>query len=372
MHILALACTAIFGYCLYTLVRSLGTDTIVQRAHKLLQRAKNGAPDADDLLVICCMDCERAAARNSNDVFILKIWGAALWLRGRRASGADADRLLVQAEQKYVAALESKPDDVRLTTDLFWVLWDRAERNTGPLGLDLLERICDECERLLILHPQETSLLSFWANALESMGNRSTLPEAERLYRLAEEKCALALNVKPDQAIMCSLARLLWRRARRQSGDEARALLEQSSRWLEKALAADPADTRALAARAWVLFSRKRLLPGAETDRLLAEAATQFSTTDDPRLHQAAGLILWAQGSLEAAKEKLTAAESHEPGSAAYNLACVCSQLGHESECREWLQRSREPGVLVSRDQMSTETELAAVRDLAWFQELLV
>jgi hypothetical protein len=49
----------------------------------------------------------------------------------------------------------------------------------------------------------------------------------------------------------------------------------------------------------------------------------------------------------------------------------VCAQLGQESECREWLERSGEPGILVSPEQMSTETELAAVRDLPWFRDLV-
>lgn len=372
MHLLALSFIAIFGFALYTLMHSWGTDSFVNRAHGLLQRAKNGAPDADDLLAACCVDCEKAAARNPNDAYILKIWGAALWCQARRATRPDADRLFLQAEQKYTAALESKPDDVKLSVDLFWVLWDRAELHTGPAGIDLLERICDECERLLILHSQDAALLSFWGNALESMGNRAAQPEANRLYATAEEKYTAALAIKPnDASITCSLATLLWRQSRRRTGDEACALLARADQMLASALAANPGDARALSARAWVLFSQARWRPGEETNRLLAEAAARFAGTEDPQLYQAAGLIFWAQGSLEAAREKLTAAEAHAPGSAAYNLACVCAQLGDDGECRQWLERSREPGVLVSREQMATEAELAAVRDRAWFRELV-
>jgi len=372
MYLLPLAIVVIFAFSLATLVKAWSTDGIVHRAHALLLRAKNGAPDADELLTACCAECKRAAVRNPNDSYICKIWGAALWCRGHRATGDDADRLYRDAEQKYLTALESKPDDVTLSLDLFWVLYDRAALHAGPIGLDLLERICDECERLLILHQNNAELLSFWGNALECMGNRASTAEADNLYAAAEDKYTAALAAKPsDSAIMNSLAALLWRRSRRGSGDEGRARLARAAQWLDSALTLDPKDKRALSMRAWVLFTLSRLQPGEETARMLNDAAAQLGTSNDPELHQPAGLILWAQGSLEAAKEKLAAAEVHQPGSASYNLACICAQLGQESECREWLERSKEPGLLVSREQMSTEVELAAVHERPWFRELV-
>jgi tetratricopeptide (TPR) repeat protein len=372
MTLLPLAIVIIVGFSVFTLMKAWSTDHMVHRAHALLLRAKNGAADADNLLAACCAECTRAAARNPHDSYILKIWGAALWCRGHRTTGDEADRIYRQAEQKYVAALESKPDDVPLSLDLFWVLHDRAALHAGPVGLNLLERICDECDRLLILHPNHAELLSFWGNALESMGTRAPAAEADRLYAAAEDKYAAALAAKPGEvAIMNSIAALLWRRARRNRGEEARTLLARAGQWLDSALAVNPRDSRALSTVAFVLFSLSRLQPGDETDRMLSEAAVKFAASKDPELHQPAGLILWAQGRLEAAKEKLAAAEARQPGSASYNLACICAQLGQESECREWLERSKEPGLLVSREQMSTEVELAAVHERPWFRELV-
>src|SRR5262249_33918570 len=130
---------------------------------------------------------------------------------------------------------------------------------------------------------------------------------------------------------------------------------------------------------------RAKVMPGEETDRLLAEAAEQFATratgADGKALLQGCGVVFWARSwgaegaeatrLLTEARKKLTEAESHEPGSAAYNLACVCAQLGDEGECRQWLEKSREPGILVSKDQMASEQELGSVRELAWFREML-
>jgi hypothetical protein len=184
---------------------------------------------------------------------------------------------------------------------------------------------------------------------------------------------------------MNSLGNVLWRRAKLRHGDDARDFLVRAGEWLDKALRAKPSDAHALSLRAWVLFSRAKLLPGEDTDRLLSEAAQQYASAheagDGDALRQGWGVVLWAQARsaggeeskrlLEAAKQKLAEAESHAPESAAYNLACVCAELGEPDECREWLEKSREPGILVSRDQMAAEEELASVRDCDWFRALL-
>jgi len=380
MWVLSWVFLAIFGFFFYTLLQAWSTDTVVKRAHHMLQRAKNGDPDAEGLLAACCIECEYAIKRQPRHVRALEIWGAALWSRAKRTAPNEALRLLALAEQKYVEALDLQPDDPKLSIGLFWVLWDRAHLMGGRPGLDILDRLCDECERLLILHPSDAGLLSFWGNALESLGNRAAMPEADRRYAAAEEKYSAALAIKAgDAAIQCSLASVLWRRSRRHTGDEARALLGRAWRWIEAAVTANPSDARARSLRAWLLFGRSRLEPSVDVDRLLSQAAAQFAGHGEHP--QAAGLISWAQAQraassdatrlLEAARQKLTEAEGREPGSAAYNLACICAQLGDDDGCREWLQRSGEPGVLVSREQMGAEEELAAVRDRPWFRELL-
>ena len=47
------------------------------------------------------------------------------------------------------------------------------------------------------------------------------------------------------------------------------------------------------------------------------------------------------------------------------------AQLDEQAECRRWLEKSREPGILVSREQMAQEEELASVRGCDWFREML-
>jgi hypothetical protein len=75
-------------------------------------------------------------------------------------------------------------------------------------------------------------------------------------------------------------------------------------------------------------------------------------------------------GLLMEAKEKFLVSETFEPGSGAYRLACVCARLCEDEECRNWLEQSREPGILVTRDEMLEEPHFELVRERDWFQAL--
>ena|ERR1041385_5860368 len=387
----ALCLALFFGYSLYVLLRSQNADFLARRAHAMLQEAGDkGDERAAELLARCCAECNKIVAGSPNHAFAWHIWGSALWNLGQTAKVekdvAKADRLFAAAEDKFVSALAVRPDDNKLTVDLLRVRWNRAELHPGAVGIEHLERICDECERLLIVKPDATVLLNLWGGALSAMGHRVTGEEADRLYAAAEEKYKEALRIAPDQVdSMSALGILVWRRAKLRRGAEANELLMQAGEWMDTALRLKPSDARALSGRAWILFARTRLMPCADTARLLDAAASQFAAVeangDDALLRQARGVLLWARARcaegeqatqlLHDAKSRLEEADHQEPGSAAYNLACVCAQLGDGAACREWLERSREPGILVSREQMAAEEELAAVRGSDWFRELL-
>jgi hypothetical protein len=54
-----------------------------------------------------------------------------------------------------------------------------------------------------------------------------------------------------------------------------------------------------------------------------------------------------------------------------YNLACLASLQGKTEECRELLLRCLMAGTLPDVNHLAADADLAAVRDLAWFQDLL-
>jgi len=64
-------------------------------------------------------------------------------------------------------------------------------------------------------------------------------------------------------------------------------------------------------------------------------------------------------------------AERIQRGSAAYNLACIYALRGQEDACVEALALSKECGSLPSADDMSTDSDLAKIKNKAWFNEFI-
>ena len=54
-----------------------------------------------------------------------------------------------------------------------------------------------------------------------------------------------------------------------------------------------------------------------------------------------------------------------------YGLACLASLQSKPEECRELLFRCLRAGTLPDVAHLATDADLAAVRDLEWFQDLL-
>jgi len=371
----------------FFVIRSRSTDAGARRANSLL---KLGCVDrtgqAVSLLARSCEECAKVIAKDSRHEFALQVWGTALWCLAKRSSGADADRLYADAEEKFAAALALTGDSVKLATDRFWALWERADLHPGAPGAAFLKVICDECERILRSRPDQTTLLGWWASSLSCLATRSAQADADLLFRDAEAKLEKCLTLHPqDAGLMTSLASVLWRRSKLHPGEEGIRLLGQAEDWVGKALHLKPADPTAILSRACVLFSRTYRLPGGESARRVDAAARELAAMkpgDDPdMLLLARGVMLWNQARCSAgdestrllreARDKLVEAASRRAPSAEYNLGCVCARLGELEESRQWLEKSREPGILVSRAQMATEQDLEGVRDCDWFQKML-
>ena len=127
-------------------------------------------------------------------------------------------------------------------------------------------------------------------------------------------------------------------------------------------------------------------MPGAETGRLIEEATRSFEEAARKADRPDAILVGWgdllagkawlAEGAervrlLQEARNKYAEFESRRPGSAAYDLACVAARLGEPDQCRQWLEKSREPGIRISADRMAGDPAVASVRECDWFGRLL-
>jgi hypothetical protein len=71
------------------------------------------------------------------------------------------------------------------------------------------------------------------------------------------------------------------------------------------------------------------------------------------------------------ARDVLLWEEALNPGSEAYNVACIFALLGKPDDCRYWLERAGSFKTLPSRLHMQTDTDMDPVRGLPWFTDIL-
>lgn len=71
------------------------------------------------------------------------------------------------------------------------------------------------------------------------------------------------------------------------------------------------------------------------------------------------------------AHARLLMAEHMLPGSAAYNLACLCALQHDEEGTRHWLEHGLELRELPPRETLETDDDLASVCERPWFAEFL-
>ena len=135
-------------------------------------------------------------------------------------------------------------------------------------------------------------------------------------------------------------ANLFVDQAKTKSGVEADGLFELAGAKYEAALAIKPDKHEALNNWGTTLDAWAKTKSGVEADQLL-----------------------------DLAREKLLAAEALLPGTAAYNLACLGSMNQDPVACRQWLEVSRERGMLPSAEFLRSDPDLTHVRDCEWFTD---
>jgi len=334
---------------------------------------------SDEELVQSCQACEALVRSDAKDHPALAAWGRTLYrMAGRNAFAAERERLSLEAQEKFEAALDAAPGNGLYAVELAEALLHRAGLIRGGVVRRLLMRGCELCEGVEDSFPKDTRALNCRAGALLHLGRIAPDKEADALLALAEEtyrRAAALARGEPSHTINLALA--LLSRARLKDGEERRQLILRASDCvLDARLKRAVKPWTGLVMWAHVLFSRTKYMPGEETEKLLAEAEEMFQASlhagaDRAELIEGWGVLHWARGDLHRAKEELLEDAAHGGGPAAYNVACLCARLGEIDECRLWLERSREPGFCMSRDQMATERELENVRGCEWFQAIL-
>jgi len=317
----------------------------------------------------------------------LNNWGTTLLGWARRKQGAEAERLLAEACEKYEAAVKIKPELHEALNNWGNALLAWANLKQGAEAERLLAEACEKYEAAVKIKPELHEALTNWGNALLAWANLKKGAEAERLFAEACEKYEAAVKIKPEfhEALYnWGNALLMW--AVRKQGAEAERLFAEACEKYEAAVKIKLEFHEALGGWGSALGERAELKEGAEAERLFGEACEKYEAALEikPDNHGilcnwSRTLLMWAarkQGAeaetlWRQAKEKTLQAEDIQPGAGAYRAACASARLGEEDECRKWLERCRELGTLPSRKHMETDPHLDSVRDKAWFKEML-
>jgi cytochrome c-type biogenesis protein CcmH/NrfG len=298
--------------------------------------------EADRLFADAGGKCAEALRLKPDLPEALNTWGNALSDQAKTKAGEEADRLFAEAGSKYADALRQKPDFHEALNNWGAALSDHATTKVGEEADRLFGEAGSKYAEALRLKPDLHEALNNWGNALYAQAKTKVGEEADRLFAEAGAKYAEALRMEPDyHEALTNWGAALSEQARTKEGESADRLFALAGARYEAALAIRPNSYQALCNSGSALLERAKRKKGAEAVRLLAQA----------------GAVLLRASQIQ--PDKL------------YGLACLASLQSKREECRELLFRCLTAGTLPDVTHLATDADLAAVRDLPWFQDLL-
>ncbi|HKR65270.1 MAG TPA: hypothetical protein VJZ00_16175 [Thermoanaerobaculia bacterium] len=303
------------------------------------------------------------------------------------SSVAEADILWTAAFEKYAAALKIVPEEYDSLNNWGNALAEQAKTKRGAEADALWTAAGEKYAAVLQIEPNEPDALYNWGNTLADQAKTKSGEEAEALWMAAVEKYAAALDVKPDEPdALTNWGDVLAEQARAKSGVEADALWTAATEKYKAALQLKPDQHDLFSNWGNVLADQAKTKSGAEADALWTAAGEKFAAALEIKSDDDDALNNWsvaladqaktksgveADGLLDAAIAKCQLANQIARGAGSYNLACAYAIRGDVESCRKWLLDARQYGQLPSHDDLLSDPDLAGVRDLSWFAELL-
>jgi len=244
---------------------------------KLLNEARAASgTEADVLLARVSEVCRQRIARNSRDAHALHQWGVALWWRAAKATGAEADRLFEQADQKFSAAQYIAPNDAACCSDRVGALRYRAKVSPGEKARQLLRQTCELCRKrvgTVSNGPYDGRTFYAWGTALWMLAMSENGTEARRLYQEADEKFTRGRTLAPEDAgIYVEQANALLHRAVLYSGDQRREIVERARQQCQQLASAGSGGAYVLVLWCSALCGLGSMAKGAEPEAFFAEA----------------------------------------------------------------------------------------------------
>jgi len=219
----------------------------------------------------------------------------------------------------------------------------QAKQKQGEEADNLFRLAGEKYAEALRIKPDKHEALNNWGSALSGQAKQKQGEEADNLFRLAGEKYAEALRIKPDKhEALNNWGSALSDQVKQKQGEEADNLFRLAGEKYAEALRIKPDKHEALNNWGNALSDQAKQKQGEEADMLHSAAADLFNQT-----------------------------EQIAPGAAAYNLACLEALRGHPNQVLDWLVRSRDAGELPPKKFVLEDPDLKSVRRRKWFQDFV-
>jgi hypothetical protein len=351
-----------------------------------VQAASATGAEAESLFVAADAKFGAAVATGIDVELALRNWITLLLDQAQRANGEAASRLFAAAGEKVAEALRIKPDDVDLMNQSGLVLFERAKRASGEEASRLFAAAGGKLAEALRVKPDEAVTLSNWGQLLAEQAKRTGGEEAVRLLLAAGDKYAKASALKPDDPSMLNEWGVqLSEQLERASDEEAFQLLAAAAEEFARASRLRPNDAGLLNEWGFVLDQRAERASGEEAARIRTEAQAKYEAglaiapNAEPILRNLGNLLIkQAKSAADGRREQLLASAVAKLGESAklepaetYDLACAFALRGDEERCRDNLENAERCDTLPDWSHLARDTDLDAMRDKPWFQELL-
>jgi len=308
-------------------------------AYTNLARFRTGPP-ADALFV----KAEQALASTTPDrlgVFLLDQWADLLCQWADQERNSESDAIFSRAQQKFAEAQRLDPNKQERLLRYCQALRQRAGAISGDRALELLATARAAAEELLSDDGRDATVWHFLGQAAVLEAQKRPGPGPD--WRATADRCfEEALKLRPDSAggILCNWAAALGVFAAERSGEEALELYGQADEKFRESEKLKPAS---------------RALRKNWSSLLLREARERGGSAE-----------LWERAGQQAEK-----ANAIDPGSGAYNLACIGVEVGDREAVERWLVLSAEYGQIAPLSHILRDVEFESIRLEPWFRRLL-
>jgi tetratricopeptide (TPR) repeat protein/NAD-dependent SIR2 family protein deacetylase len=218
-----------------------------------------------------------------------------------------------------------------------------AKKKEGKEADGLFKQSFEKYQKALEIKPDFHEALNNWGNGLSDLAKMKEGKEADGLFKQSFEKYQKALEIKPDyHEALNNWRNSIFDLAKMKEGKEADGLFKQSFEKYQKALEIKPDKHEALNNWGTALSDLAKMKEGKEADGLFKQSF-----------------------------EKYQKAENLKEGHSAYNLACLYSLKGNETESLKWLEKGLIMESTPSRSHILADSDMDNIKNNDEFMRVL-